>query len=135
MYKHFISLQWKAFFRSASLGKSIGLKIFMAFLAIYFGILFLLLGIGLYPLLQEFFPGEEPLQIVNRWILIYLGFELMMRFFMQTLPVMTVKPLLTAPIPKRKVVNYVLLRSLFSFFNILPLFLIVPFAAFTVYKG
>ena len=107
----------------------------MAFLAIYFGILFLLLGIGLYPLLQEFFPGEEPLQIVNRWILIYLGFELMMRFFMQTLPVMTVKPLLTAPIPKRKVVNYVLLRSLFSFFNILPLYLIVPFAAITVYKG
>ncbi len=135
MYKRFISLQWKAFFRSASLGRSLGLKIFMALLAIYFAILFLLLGVGLYPILQEAFPGEEPLAIVNRWLLIYLGLELMMRFFIQTLPVMTVKPLLGLPIPKRKVVNYMLLQSLFSFFNFLPLLLVLPFAAFTAYKG
>ncbi|MDX1753783.1 MAG: DUF5687 family protein [Salinimicrobium sediminis] len=135
MYKRFISLQWKAFFRSASLGRSLGLKIFMAFIAIYFAIVFLLLGIGLYPLLKEALPEEEPLNIVNRWLLIYLGLELMMRFFLQTLPVMTVKPLLTFPIPKKKVVNYMLLQSLFSFFNFLPLLLIVPFAVFTAYKG
>ena len=135
MYKRFISLQWKAFFRSASLGKSIGLKIFMAFLALYFAIVFLLLGVGLYPILKEAFPGEEPLEIVNKWLLIYFGFELTMRFFLQTLPVMTVKPLLSLPIPKKKVVNYMLLQSLFSFFNFLPLLLIVPFAAFTAYKA
>ncbi len=134
MFKHFISLQWKAFFRSASLGKSLGLKIFMAFIAIYFSLVFLILGIGLYPLLKEAFPEEEPLQIVNRFLLVYLALELMMRSVLQSLPVMTVKPLLALPVSKGKVVNYVLLRSLFSFFNFLPLLLFVPFAVFTWHK-
>jgi hypothetical protein len=134
MFKHFIGLQWKAFTRSASFGKSLGLKIFMAFIAIYFSIVFLLLGIGLYPLLEEAFPGKEPLEIVNRWILVYLVLELVMRFMLQTLPVIGIKPLLGLPIPKGKVVNYVLLKSLTSFFNFLPLLLIIPFAAFTKYK-
>ena len=134
MIKHFISLQWKAFFRSASFGKSLGLKIFMAFIAIYFSLVFLILGIGLHPLLKEAFPGEEPLQIVNRFLLVYFALELVMRFMLQTLPVMSVKPLLSLPIPKGKVVNYVLLRSLFSFFNFLPLLLFVPFAVFTWYE-
>ena len=131
MFKHFISLQWKAFYRSASFGKSLGLKIFMAFIAIYFSLVFLLLGVGLHPLLKEAFPAEEPLQIVNRFLLLYLALELVMRFMLQTLPVMSVKPLLSLPVPKKKVINYVLLRSLFSFFNVLPLLLFIPFAIFT----
>ncbi|WP_029036350.1 DUF5687 family protein [Salinimicrobium xinjiangense] len=134
MFKHFLSLQWNAFTRSASFGKSLGLKIFMAFIAIYFSIVFLFLGIGLYPILEEVFPGGEPLNIVNRWILIYLALELVMRFMLQSLPVMSIKPLLSLPIAKRKVVNYVLLRSLFSFFNFLPLLLIIPFAVFTQHR-
>ncbi|NJW52005.1 DUF5687 family protein [Salinimicrobium oceani] len=134
MFKHFISLQWKAFTRSASFGKSLGLKIFMGFIAIYFSIVFLFLGIGLYPLLNEAFPGQEPLQIVNEWVLVYLALELVMRFMLQTLPVVSIRPLLAVPIAKRKVVNYVLLRSFFSFFNFLPLLLVVPFAVFTQYK-
>ena len=134
MFKHFISLQWKAFYRSASFGKSLGLKIFMAFIAIYFSLVFLILGIGLYPLLKEAFPARDPLQIVNRFLLVYFGLELLMRFMLQTLPVMSVKPLLALPVPKGKVVNYVLLRSLFSFFNFLPLLLFIPFAIFTAYQ-
>ncbi|UZH56614.1 hypothetical protein JRG66_07110 [Salinimicrobium tongyeongense] len=134
MYQRFISLQWKAFYRSASFGRSMGLKIFMAFIAIYFSLVFLTLGIGLYPLLKEAFPEQEPLQIVNRFLLVYLVLELLMRFMLQTLPVMTVKPLLSLPVGKGKVVNYVLLRSLFSFFNFLPLLLFIPFAVFTGYK-
>lgn len=130
MFKHFISLQWKAFFRSASFGKSLGLKILMAFLAIYFAVIFLLLGIGLYPLLTEFYPDQDPLHMANRFILLWLAVELLVRFMLKTLPVMDVKPLLVTPIPKRKVVNYVLVKSLLSFYNFLPLFLLIPFAIF-----
>ena len=135
MVKHFISLQWKAFFRSASMGKSIGLKIFMGFLAVYFAVVFLILGISLYPLLSEVFPEQEPLHMANRFLLIWLALELFGRFMLQTLPVMNIKPLMVTPIPKKKVVNYVLAKSLFSFFNLLPLLLIVPFAIFNIYKG
>ena len=130
MYKIFISLQWKAFFRSSSLGKSVVLKILMAFLAIYFAIIFLLLGIGLYPLLTKMHPGEDPLYMANRYVLLWLAFELVVRFMLKALPVMSVKPLMVAPIPKRKVANYVLLKSVFSFYNLLPLLLLIPFAIF-----
>ena len=135
MVAHFISLQWKAFFRSASLGRSIGLKIVMGFLALYFSVSFLILGVALYPILKDLFPEQDPVTVVNQYLLLWLGLEFVLRFMLQTLPVMNIKPLLVTPIPKKKVVNYVLTKSLFSFYNLLPMFLFVPFAAFSVYKG
>ena len=135
MISHFLSLQWKAFTRSSSFGKSLGLKILMGFVAAYFSFVFLVLGISLYPLLQDAFPEREPLQIVNELVLGWLLLELFLRFMLQTLPVVNIRPLLTTPIPRIKVVNYVLLKSLFSFFNFLPLLLIVPFGIFAWQKG
>ncbi len=135
MFKRLLSLEWKAFFRSASLGKSIGLKILMGFLALYFITIFLLAGIGLYPLIENYMPGEEPLLVVNRYVLLWLVAELSIRFFLQTLPVLDIKPLLNLPIRKRKVVNFVLFKSVFSFFNFLPLLLIIPFGIFNIYQS
>lgn len=135
MFRRFLSLEWKSFFRSASVGKSLGLKILMIFLALYFAAAFLLLGIGLYPLLLEVYPDQDPLELVNRFVLMWLVFELGLRFMLQTLPVMDIKPLMILPIPKRKVVNFVLIKSLYSFYNFLPLFVIIPFGLFNIYKS
>ncbi|MGB7786127.1 MAG: DUF5687 family protein [Salinimicrobium sp.] len=135
MILHFLSLQWKAFTRSSSFGKSLGLKILMGFIAAYFTLVFLILGISLYPLLLEAFPAQEPMQVANELLLLWLLMELFLRFMLQTLPVMNIKPLLSMPIPKLKVVNYVLLKSLFSFFNFLPLLLIIPFGIFAWKEG
>lgn len=135
MYKHFITLQWKSFFRSASVDKSIGLKILMGFLAIYFAVAFLGLGFGLYPLLEDLYPDKDPLKIVNSYVVIWLAIELVFRFFMQTLPVVNIKPLLTLPIKKGKVVHYVLLKSFFSFYNLLPLLVIIPFGIICIFAG
>ncbi|SDK77252.1 hypothetical protein SAMN04488034_101412 [Salinimicrobium catena] len=135
MFKYFISLQWKAFVRSSSFGKSLGLKILMGFLVLYFSVAFLFLGLGLYPLLKEFYPEEEPLHMVNQFLLLWFFLELVVRFMIQTLPVISIKPLMATPIPKRKVVDYVLVKSLFSFFNFLPLLVILPFGIFTIYKS
>lgn len=127
MFKHFILLQWKSFFRSASVGKSIGLKILLGFLALYFAVSFLFLGIGLHSILEKYAPGTDPLTLVNRFVIIWLSAELVLRFFMQTLPIINIKPLMTLPVKKGKVVHYVLLKSLGSFYNLLPLLIIVPF--------
>ena len=35
MFKLFTGLQWKSFFRSATFGKSLGLKILMGFFGVY----------------------------------------------------------------------------------------------------
>lgn len=102
MFKRLISLEWKAFFRSASLGKSIGLKIFMGILALYFIALFLLAGVGLYPFIANYYPNESPVIVVNRFVLLWLLGELSIRFFLQTLPVLDIRPLLILPIQKGK---------------------------------
>lgn len=135
MFKHFISLQWKSFFRSASVDKSIGLKILMGFLAVYFAVVFLGMGIGMYPLLKEIYPEKDPLKIVNSFVVIWLAAELFFRFFMQTLPVMDIKPLLTLPIKKGSVIHYVLLKSFVSFFNLLPVLVIIPFGLMCIAQG
>ena len=89
-----LSLEWKSFTRSASFGKSLGLKIFMIFIAVYFAVMFLFMGIGLYPILEKMYPAEDPLFKLNEYILAWLAFELIFRFFMQSLPVVQIKPLL-----------------------------------------
>lgn len=109
------------------MGKSIAIKIFMGFFALYFMATFLIMGIALYPGLKEIFPNEDPFVIVNNFIFYWILGDLMIRFFFQKLPVMSVKPLLTLSIKRSSVVNYVLGKSTLSFFNFLPLFAIIPF--------
>lgn len=134
MFKRFISLEWKQFFRSANFGKSIGIKIFMAFLALYFSGLFLFAGYYLYPGLKKLYPENDPFIMINNFIFFWVLGELMVRFFFQKLPVMSVKPLLTLPIKRSKIVNYVLTKSATSFINILPFFAIIPFSIILLTK-
>lgn len=133
--KHFLNLEWKQFFRSASFGKSIALNILMIFFALYFIVSFLIMGIALYPGLKKAFPEEDPFVIVNGFLFFYILVDMAMRFFLQKLPVMSVKPLLTLPVKRNKVVHYVLRKSAMSFFNILPLFAFVPFSIMLIING
>ena len=127
MIKHFVNLEWKAFFRSASFGKSIAIKIFMGFLALYFMGMFLLIGFFMDKILKEVYPDLDPLVAFNGLLFFWIIGDLLIRFFFQKLPVMSVKPLLTLPVIRKSVVNFVLGKSALSFINFLPLFAIVPF--------
>ncbi|WP_203256671.1 DUF5687 family protein [Hyunsoonleella ulvae] len=127
MIKHFLNLEWKAFFRSASFGKSLGIKIFMGFMGLWMVLMFLGTGLGLYPSLKDLYPEKDPLKIVNSFLFFWILGDLLFRFFFQKLPVMSVKPLLTLPIGRNQIVNFVLGKSALSFFNFLPLFTIIPF--------
>ena len=134
MIKQFLSLEWKSFYRSASFGKSIAIKILMGFLALYFITIFLAMGLVLYPGLKKVFPDQDPLHIVNNVLFYWIIADLVIRFFFQKLPVMVVKPLLVLPIKRSRIVNYVLGKSVTSFFNFLPLFAIVPFGITLIVK-
>jgi hypothetical protein len=127
MIKSFIFLELKFFFRSSSFGKSIALKIFLGFLAIYFSLSFLGLGILLYEILSTKIPGVSPFVSVQNYIVSWIGFELIIRFFMQTLPIINIKSFLTQNITKRTIIHYVLGKSLFSFYNLTSLLIVIPF--------
>ncbi|MFL0352914.1 DUF5687 family protein [Xanthomarina sp. GH4-25] len=133
--KHFINLEWKQYFRSAYWQKSMAINVLLVLVALYFVVTFLALGIALYPILKDAIPDQDPLVIVNSYLFYWFLADVIMRFFFQKLPVMSVKPLLTLPIKRPKVVHYVLRKSSFSFFNILPLFAIIPFGVTLIING
>lgn len=121
-----LKLQWKEDFRSPMWQKNVAINIVMGFFILYFLVLFLAIGIGMSFLIGEFYPSEDPVTVVNSFILMYLLADLGMRFFMQDLPTLSIQPYLHLPIKRGKLVNYLLVKSSFSFFNIFPLFILVP---------
>ncbi|EDP69564.1 hypothetical protein FBALC1_00380 [Flavobacteriales bacterium ALC-1] len=135
MIKHFINLEWKQYFRSSYWQKSIVINILMVFFALYFVGMFLFLGAFLFKILGKLVPDQDPFVVVNSYIFYWFIGDLLMRFFLQKLPVMSVKPLLTQPIKRSTVVNYVLGKSALSFFNFLPLFAIIPFSISLLSNG
>ncbi|MEL6916646.1 MAG: DUF5687 family protein [Bacteroidota bacterium] len=135
MFKHFIKLQWKSFFRSSSFGKGLALKILMAFFGIYMLGSLAFLGVFLYAILKKAVPGMDPMITLNKFMIYWFIIELFFRYFMQKLPVLDVKPLLTLPIRKSAITHYILVKSGLSFYNFLSLFLLVPFVVVTLGKG
>ncbi|NRD22138.1 hypothetical protein HNV10_02725 [Winogradskyella litoriviva] len=135
MIKHFLNLEWKQYFRSSYWQKNLAINILLVFFALYFIAMFLGLGFGLLFILKKTFPDQDPFVIVNGFIFYWIIVDLMMRFFLQKLPVMSVKPLLTLPIKRSTVVNFVLGKSVVSFFNFLPLFAIIPFSIMLIEDG
>ncbi|WP_461533227.1 DUF5687 family protein [Sinomicrobium sp.] len=135
MIKSLINLQWKSFFRSASLGKELALRIVMGLFAAYFMLSFLALGVVLYPMIEELYPGQDPLTIVNGMVLQVVMADLLMLFFLRSIPTLSIKPLLVLPLKKGKLIHFLLLKSIFSVFNLFLLLIALPFSIYTVVKG
>ena len=135
MISHFLKLEWKQYFRSSHWQKGIALKIIMGFFILYFMLAFLAIGIGGYFILKKEYPESDPLQLVNSYLLFAIFGDLILRYLMQTLPIMNIKPLLILPIKKSKLVHYVLGKSAFSAFNILGLFFYIPFSVVLINEG
>jgi len=134
MFKHFIGLQWKSFFRSATFKTEIWFKILMALGALYFIVVFLGMGVGAYFIIEEAGLGD-PLRVVNRFMVYYLAFDLVFRYMLQKMPVTNIKPLLYLPFKKSQVVNFSLGKTAVSFFNLAHAFFFVPFSVVLLVKG
>ncbi len=127
MFKHFIRLQWKSFFRAASFKTNLGFKILMIFGALYFMAVFLAMGVGSFFIIKRAGLGD-PLIVVNRFLIYYLLVDLYVRYMFQKMPIMNIKPLLYMPFKKRAVVKYSLGKTVLSFFNWYHAFFFVPFS-------
>ncbi len=127
MFKHFFNLQWKSFFRAASFKTNLAYKILMIFMALYFILVFLSLGVGSYFIIKKQGLGD-PLRVVNRFMIYYLVFDLYVRYMFQKMPILNIKPLLYMPFKKNEVVKYSLGKTVFSFFNWMHAFFFVPFS-------
>lgn len=133
MIKKFIYLEWKAFTRSASFGANLAMKILLGFLMIYFSLLFIGAGVGAFYLLKEM--HLEPLVTVNKFLIYYFLFDLVIRLLMQAIPVLNIKPLLVLPFKKPTIVHFSLGKTALSFFNWVHALFFVPFSIVLVLEG
>ncbi|MFD2744249.1 MULTISPECIES: DUF5687 family protein [Sphingobacterium] len=128
MFVKFLVLEWKSLFRSAHRGHSISIKILLAVFALLIARGIWSAGYYLYDLLDESSANLFPMQQVNRYLLFWFLGELVLRFVMQQLPVINVKPFLIQRISRDNISHYLLSKSIFSFYNLLSPLLFIPFA-------
>lgn len=127
MFVKFLQLEIKSFFRSASFGANLGMKILTGFAIVYFLMLMLFASIGGYELVTEKLH-KDPLKFLSG-ILIYAWVaDLILRFLWQQLSTQNIKPFLTMNIGKNKIVQYTLAKTLTSFLSWGWMFFYIPFS-------
>lgn len=134
MFIQFIRLEWKSFTRASSFTGNMVLKVFMILGALYFGAIFLALGFFSYDIIEKSL-NQDPLVVVSKYAIYYMAMDLLMRFFLQKVPVINIRPLLTLPIKRSTIVNFALGKTVLSFFNILHCFFFIPFSIVLITKG
>lgn len=129
----FLSLEFKSFKRSPQFAAGIAMKILTGFMLIYFAAIFFGGAFALYFICKE--EGENPLQLFSRFFIFYWVVDLFIKYMMQQLPTNNIKPLLTMPIPKKKIVSYTVTKILTSFFSWAFLIFMIPFTILLLTDG
>ncbi|MFW5773117.1 MAG: DUF5687 family protein, partial [Tangfeifania sp.] len=127
MKRNFSWFAWRELTRSAYFGKNMAAKGVLIFLALYFTLVAVVMGFNLSMLLAENYPDQSQISAFNSLILIYVGFDLVFRIMIQNLPTFGFQPFLIFPVKRARIARYMLNKSVFHFFNILPFFLLLPF--------
>ena len=118
---------WKEKLRSPFWQKNIFINILLGFIGIYLALNILMLGFFADKIVAEVFPNQDVLAAFNRLLFYYFGFDIVIRFFLQQLPVMSIQPYLALPVKKSILLHFPLVRSIFNFLNLFALLLILPF--------
>lgn len=127
MIKILISHSFKQQFRSPVWAKNLVANIFLGFAALLLSAYLLIFGIFLPEVVEALNPEANPIDFINGLIIYYFAFEFFMRFFLQNVPVLAIEPYLHLPMPKRKIIHFMLRKSQVSVFNILAILIFTPF--------
>lgn len=134
MFLRLLQLQWKSYRRSSAFTSGVVTSIFYLFGMLYFIAMFTLLGFGSFYLIDGDM-GVDPLIFINKYMVYGTSFWVVWRYFIQKMPVLNVKALLSLPVKENTIVHYALGRTIFSFFNISNAFFFVPFSIVLVNNG
>lgn len=128
MFFELIRLQYLKSVRSTSFAKSLLTNILLGFLVVL--LLGYVLGAGLLlkRIIGALAENQDPLVVLNSYLIYYFLFEFMYRYFIQKLPVVELESLLHLPIGKTRIMHILLLRSFISPLSIISLLLFLPFS-------
>jgi len=128
MVSTLLSHNWKKLLRSVSFTKELATAIFLGLLALMVVGYSLALGFALESIITKGLKQADSFQFLNGLLIYYFGFEFMMRYFMQNLPVLDVQPYLHLPMKRSRIVHYLLIKSLLHVLNSFVFLLFAPFA-------
>jgi hypothetical protein len=121
--------------RSSFWTTSLVQSLFLMLFALYFILNFVVLGFWAESLIENAYPDQDLVKVFSGFMVYYFLADIMIRFLMQKFPGIEIKKYLTLNVPKASLTHYIILKSLFSFFNLLPLFVVFPFFFKTVIKN
>ncbi|MCB9303095.1 MAG: hypothetical protein H6566_20875 [Lewinellaceae bacterium] len=133
MVKDLLSHGLKSQTRSSFWQRNLAVNILLGLFAAYLMLNFLVLGYFLDKILGELFPEASPLAKFNELLLYTALFGLAFRFLLQAFPLLDIQGYLLLPVRKSRLYHYLLVKSVFNIFNLLPLFFVIPFAAKVVF--
>jgi len=117
----------KQSFRSTFFVQGIGVKILLGFVSLYFLLIFGGLGFFLPEILEKSeLPGSDVGSKFTSLLIYYFLVDVTLRYFLENLSVIQARHYLLLNIPKSSIFHFLLGGSLFSFFNLLFLILILP---------
>src|SRR5664280_2280292 len=119
--------QWKESQRSTFWQKSLIVNILLGILGIYLLLNILVVGYFADNIIREIYKSGDVVVIYTGFLFYYFAFDLILRFLVQKLPILSIQPYLTLPIKKSTLLHYPLVKSLASFLNVVALLLILPF--------
>ncbi|WP_263785681.1 DUF5687 family protein [Salinibacter grassmerensis] len=127
--------QWRRWVRAPTFGRSLIGSLLLVLAAAYFGLLFGALG-WFYPqMVAEVAPGQEPLRLLNEFLLYGAVGLLPMRFFLQRSAGSDVRPYLHLPLRRSQVVRVLQVVSSLSLLNLLPVVVLAALWGSTVLPG
>jgi hypothetical protein len=119
--------QWKENIRSPFWQKSIWLNILLGIIALYLTLCVVSLGFLADKILSDIYKDRNVIEAFTGLLFYYFSFDLVMRFLIQKIPVISMLPYMTLPVKKSTLIHYPLLKTIPGFFNFLALCLILPF--------
>lgn len=134
MFKRFLKLEWKSFFRGSSVGLNLAMKIFRAI-----GICFFILWLGMMSFIAYYYVQEEmkqdSLKVISRFMIIGWLVDLVFKYMIQQIPTQNIKPFLTLNIPKKVVVNYTLIKTFLTPLSWFNSIFLVTFCGILAFNG
>jgi hypothetical protein len=124
----FLSHLYKSFFRSPSVGKDTAVQIALAFIVVAFLSYSLALGFALEKMIIITLEQNDAIAFLNRLLIYYFIGGFITRYLVQSLPVLDAQPYLHLPVPRSKIANFLLGKSLIHVTNISVFLLFTPFA-------
>jgi hypothetical protein len=127
LFRIFLQHQWKETTRSTIWQRNMIANIFVGFFGLLMIAYLAMLGIFIKAILLKLFPDDDPVLIFSGVIIYYLGFDLLLRYFLQSLPTFAIESYLHLPVRKRTMVHFVVSKSIFHFLNLFGLLIFIPF--------